>query len=157
MPSIEIACVGLQHALAPPPLSFAVICERGLKSHRWPTPRFQRDFDQIDGCLYHLIDPDVLGRKTGACVAYELLSSGSREADPIHFLEFEDEHVASARALVNWLVAASPTGQILFTSDWQFGPDWTKRFDPITVGDFWRLHDSRALILNAAYPISIAV
>src|SRR5882672_7059327 len=119
MPSIEIACVGLQHALPPPPMSFAVICERGLKSHRSPTPRFQSDFDKVDGCLYHLGDPDLIGRQGGAYVAYELLSSASRATDPVDFLEFEDKHVASARGLLNWLVAASPTGQLLFTSDWQ--------------------------------------
>ncbi|HEY5376516.1 MAG TPA: hypothetical protein VIK01_22705, partial [Polyangiaceae bacterium] len=64
---------------------------------------------------------------------------------------------ASARALLNWLVAASPCGRILFTSDWQFGPDWTKRFAAITLNEFWRLHDSRALLLNAAYPVAAAV
>src|SRR5450631_4026155 len=103
MPSIEIACLDLQSAVPPPPMSFAVLFERGLRSHRSPTPRFQPDFDQVDGCLYHLGDPALIGRDGEFYVAYELLSSASRAAEPSDFLEFEPEHVASARALLNWL------------------------------------------------------
>jgi len=54
MPSIEIACISLQETDTPPPASFAVVCERGLLSHRAPSPRFQADFDALSGCLYHL-------------------------------------------------------------------------------------------------------
>jgi hypothetical protein len=154
MPSIEIACVGLQDALQPPATSFAVAYERGLRSHRSPSPRFQHDFDGLTGCLYHLGNPNLAGSHEGFYFAYDLLSDASRSADPPAFLEFDGNYVESLRAFLDWLLLTSPDGKLLFTSDWQFGPDWTKRCDPITLGEFWRLHDSRALLLNASYPIN---
>jgi hypothetical protein len=157
MPSIEIACIGLSTPLRPPPTSFAVVCEPGLTSHRSPTPRFQADFDGLSGCLYHLGNPQFAGSDRGAYFAYDLLSPRSVESDPPSFLEFDPVHVASARSFLQWVLAASPARRILFTSDWQFGPDWTRSLGPISLTEFWNLHDSRNLLLNAAYPIANAV
>jgi hypothetical protein len=68
-------------------------------------------------------------------------------------LEFAQLHVAAVRALLEWLLRHSPDRNLLFTSDWQFGPEGTQRFGAITLTAFWKLHDSRRLMLNAAYPI----
>jgi hypothetical protein len=38
------------------------------------------------------------------------------------------------------LIAASPTEELIFTSDWQFGPDWTKREQALSLSEFWKLH-----------------
>ncbi len=155
MPSIEIACIGLQEALPPPATSFAIVFERGLISHRSPSPRFQADFDRLSGSLYHLGDP---GSGTGGFfTAYELLSDACRAAEPSSFLEFDGCHVASIRALLEWLLNQSPGGKLLFTTDWQLGPLWTVRAPALALADFWRLHDSRDLKLNTAYPIAWAV
>lgn len=155
MPSIEIAAIGLVKPLAPPPMSFSVTYEAGLQSHRLPS-RFQADFDRTAGSLYHLGNPG-LSASGGAFLAYDLLSLGSHHADPPSFLEFAQTHVGSVRALLEWLLRASPSGTLLFTSDWQFGPEATQRFGPISLAEFWRLHDSQKLMLNAAYPIGGAV
>jgi hypothetical protein len=151
MPSIEIAAIGLVTPLAPPPTSFSVVYEAGLKSHRLPS-RFQSDFDRVSGSLYHLGNPGLSGGG-GAFFASDLLSLGSREGDPPSFLEFAQPHVASVHALLDWLLRNSPEGNLLFTSDWQFGPEGTQRFGPVSLLGFWRLHDSRRLMLNAAYPV----
>ena len=155
MPSIEIAVIGLDTPLAPPPLSFPVAYERGLKSHRVPS-RFQSDFDRLSGSLYHLGNPG-LSAGGGAFFACDLLSFESRESDPRSFLEFAQPHVAGIHALLEWLLQNSPEGNLLFTSDWQFGPERAQRLGPLSLKAFWRLHDSRALMLNAAYPVSGAV
>ena len=81
--------------------------------------------------------------------AYELLSDDSRDADPVSFLEFAPEHVDSAHLLLDWLLRSSPERCLLFTSDWQFGPKEPRRFGPINLKAFWKLHDSRTLLLNA--------
>jgi len=47
----------------------------------------------------------------------------------------------------------SPEGRLLFTTDRQFGPRRARRFAPLGLDEFWRLHDRRALRLNAAYPL----
>jgi hypothetical protein len=157
MPSIEIACIDLDAPALPPPTSFAVVFERGLRSHRSPAPRFQSDFDALAGCLYHIGDPAFSGRDQSAFNAYALLSEASRDAEPPSFLEFDATHLPSVQALVSWLVDQSPGGRILFTSDWQFGPDGCFRSAPLGLEDLWRLHDSRGLLLNAAYPVATNV
>lgn len=153
MPSIEIACVGLATPLQPPPTSFAVVYEAGLKSHRSPLPRFQEEFDSISGSLYHLGNPKNEETAKGYFFAYEVISEASRDATPPSFLEFAHEQKASAQQLLEWLLAASPVGQLLFTSDWQFGPQWSHRFGPIDLQEFCRRHDTRELLLNSSYRI----
>jgi hypothetical protein len=155
MPSIEIAALGLATPLAPPPTSFSVAYDAGLKSHRLPS-RFQPDFDRMSGSLYHLGNPGLSGRE-GAFFASDLLSLEARGADPPSFLEFAQPHVASVHALLDWLLRNSPDGNLLFTSDWQFGPEGTQRLGPVSLMAFWKLHDSRRLMLNAAYPVGSAV
>ena len=157
MPSIEIACVGLREPLSPPPVSFAVVFERGLTSHRSPSPRFQADFDLISGSLYHLGDPAFSVASGGFFNGYELLSEACRAAEPSSFLEFDAGHLASVRGLLDWLLEQSPPGRLLFTTDWQFGPTDTVRASVMTLAEFWKLHESRDLRLNAAYPIARAV
>ena len=153
MPSIEIACIGLTTPLRPPPTSFTVVCEAGLKSHRSPLPRFQAEFDSISGSLYHLGNPNIGGPAKGYFFAYEVLSEPSRDATPPSFLEFAPRHKPSAQHLLEWLFEASPVGQVLFTSDWQFGPEWSQRLGPIDLKEFWSRHDTRNLLLNSAYRI----
>jgi hypothetical protein len=156
MPSIEIACLDLSTPLLPAPASFAIACEPGLKSHRSPSSRFQADFDRLQGSLYHIGNPN-LAHDTGAFFAFEVLSEVSRRVEPPSFLEFGDAHLESARNLLRWLLEISPSGLILFTSDWQFGPDWSRRFEQFSLAEFWALHDSRELLLNASYLIAGAV
>ena len=50
-------------------------------------------------------------------------------------------------------MGSSPVNQMLFTSDYQFGPKRPFRSSPVTLSEFWSLHDSRKLRLNGAYPI----
>ena len=157
MPSIEIICIGQASPLALRSLSFAVEAESRLLSHRGPRPRFQHDFDQLKGCIYHLGNPSLRVAPTaGAFLAYELLSEASREAEPPSFLEFAAEHEADANKVLAILLQASPDGRLLFTSDWQFGPPGSRRCEPVALPEFWRLHEERALLLNAAYPITRA-
>lgn len=153
MPSIEIACIGVDTPVQIAATGFTVAVERGLKSQRTPS-RFQVDFDALTGCLYRLGNPSLRDRTGGgAFVGYELLSDNSRTPFPPSFLEFAPQHAAEIRAVLSGILASSPLGQALFTSDWQFGPEWTHRFGPVTFEEFWRLHESRTLYLNAAYSL----
>jgi hypothetical protein len=153
MPSIEIACVGLGQERKPPPTSFDIAFEAGLVSHRAPS-RFQSDFDARAGSIYHLGNPGQNAAPSGAFTAYELLSDKCLDQEPLVFLEFAQLHVPSLKKLLPWLLESSPDGLLLFTSDYQFGPDAAARFGPITLEEFWSLHDSRRLQMNALYPIS---
>ena len=154
MPSIEVLCVGLSATKPIPETSFAVLCDPSCQSHRGPTPRFQADFDRLGGVLFHVGNADLAGEPDGSFFAYDILSDASRGADPRTFLELAPAHVASAQRFLDWPLASSPSGQIVFTSDWQFGPDWTHRFDALDLTEFWRRHASRELLLNSAYVIN---
>ena len=153
MPSIEIACVGLRQNRKPPQTTFDIAFEVGLVSHRSPS-RFQSDFDQTAGSIYHLGNPGQNTGRSGAFTAYELLSDECHAQDPPVFLEFAQSHVPSLKELLLWLLESSPDGLLLFTSDYQFGPDDVARFGPITADEFWMFHDSRRLRMNALYSIA---
>jgi hypothetical protein len=156
MPSIEVACVGQEQPSQFGTLSFAIESESLMKSHRSPKPLFQSDFDAMTGRLYHFGNPDLRNNDGGLFFAYDLMSRAAAEADSIRFLEFSEEFRPDVRLVLETLAASSPVGRLLFTSDWQFGPAEATRFGPITLAEFWRLHDQRRLLLNSAYAIQAA-
>jgi hypothetical protein len=153
MPSIEIVAVGQSRPIEVDGFPFAVAADTQLKSHRSPQPRFQEDFDRVSGVMYHLGNPSLKGDSEGRCFfAYKLLSEESKRVDA-DFLEFDPALRSAAESMLAELITASPKEELIFTSDWQFGPDWTKREAPLSLSEFWMLHDSRRLLLNALYPI----
>ena len=153
MPSIEVLAVGQSRPVEVDGFPFAVAADAKLKSHRSPHPRFQDDFDSVSGIMYHLGNPSLKDNSDGRCFfAYKLLSEESKKVEA-DFLEFAPEFRPAVEMLLAKLIAESPTEELVFTSDWQFGPDWTKREPALRLSDFWKLHDSRRLLLNALYPI----
>ncbi len=158
MPSIEFVCVGQREPTAFPALPFAVRADQTLLSDRSPSPLFQHDFDQLQGCIYHLASPFCAAPGyAGAWFAYELLSEPCREATPARFLEFAPECVAPLVQMLGLLLAASSAALVIITTDWQGGPHPARRYRPITERTFWQRHASRRLHLNALYPVRPAV
>jgi hypothetical protein len=153
MPSIEIVAVGQSRPIKVDGFPFAVAVDAKLKSHRSPHSRFQEDFDHVSGIMYHLGNPSLKDESAGRCFfAYKLLSDESKEVEA-EFLELASPFRRAAEMMLVELIAQSPIGELIFTSDWQFGPDWTKREPALRLSEFWKLHDSRRLLLNALYPI----
>lgn len=67
-------------------------------------------------------------------------------------LRFLPEYAPSIHALLETLLEASPVGQVLFTSDYQFGP--RRRYQrPMKLEMFWALHDADRLHMNVLYPL----
>jgi hypothetical protein len=153
VPSIEIVCIGQVEPGEFSRLPFAVKSGTQLKSDRSPRPLFQEDFSNLKGCIYHLGSPERKTRKTGMFLAWDLLSDRSRSASRSTYLEFRSEFMQGLRDLLVSLIESSPVRQLLFTSDWQFGPKRPYRSTTITLEEFWTLHNSRKLQLNGAYPI----
>ena len=154
MPSIEIVCIGQTDPSDFGHLLFAVESGTELKSHRIPRPLFQKDFASLNGCIYHLGNPDLKIQRTRRMFfAWDLLSDRVRSSSRPTFLEFRPEFIASLHELLGSLLESSPARRLLFTSDWQFGPKRRYRSPIVTLGEFWSLHDSRKLRLNGAYPI----
>lgn len=153
MPSIELISVEQHEPSVLPKLPFAVRSEPVLLSHREPS-LFQRDFERLRGCIYHLGSPfcDDPGYE-GPFFAYELLSERCRDSIPPRFLEFAPEYLPAIFDLVGLLLAASPARLVVFTTDWQAGPVSSRRYRQITERTFWQRHSKRQLHLNALYHI----
>jgi hypothetical protein len=150
MPSVEIVCIGQSDPSECDDYPFAVETDRNLVSHRSPHPRFQSDFDALSGAIYHLGNPDLRAGSGGPFFAYELLSEACRHREPPSALEFAAEFVGPIFSLLDALVSASPQSEILFTTDWQFGPDHAVRLEPLSLSAFRRAHDAGEVPLNSA-------
>jgi hypothetical protein len=154
VPSIEIVCIDQLHPIDFNDLPFAVESDAEIKSHRAPKPLFARDLAGLNGCIYHLGNPDLKTHRTGRIFfAYDLLSDRARSTS--RFLEFSPDLTPAIHQLLESLIKASPVRRLLFTSDWQFGPRRTYRSPILTLDEFWSLHNFRKLRLNAAYPIHL--
>jgi hypothetical protein len=148
MPSIEIVCLGQSEPSDFSGLPLAVEAEDQLLSHRSPRPLFQADFDQVRGCIYHLGSPRLKDPGApGAYTASDLLTEWWEA------LRFKSEFVPHVQHLLRELLAASPEGELLFTSDYQFGPVVRRYRRPLTLKTFWRRHEAWRLRANALYRI----
>lgn len=156
VPSIEIICVDQIEPIGFGDLPFAVVAEDRLISHRTPSPLFQADFDDLKGCIYHLGNPDLRDPDVSKCyTAFELLS---KEHNTewwywVHFAPEYAEGIRGIRGILEQLLIASPSGTVLFTSDYQFALDAKRYKRPLTLERFWRLHDERKLKMNALYKL----
>ncbi len=148
MPTIEIVCVGQIEPLDFSELPFAVLAENKLVSHRG---LFQSDFDKLQGCIYHLGNPDLRGDEDGMFWAYELINDAIQENADEDYLKFDDEFIPHVKTMIGKLLAASPHSQVTFSSDWQFGTEDVRRFEAISEQKFWQFHDSCELRFNALY------
>ncbi|PSB15148.1 hypothetical protein C7B65_25145 [Phormidesmis priestleyi ULC007] len=149
MPSLEIICIQQLEPTDFSHLPFRVEAETVLTSHRSPQPLFQGDFDKLQGCIYHLLDEKSV-------TAYNLLKRDwYREGDDSDDnVEFKDEYLPLVKSLLKQLLAASPVGQILFTTDYQFGSDGAERYGSISFSEFWQMHNAGKVKMNASYLIS---
>jgi hypothetical protein len=142
MPSVEIVCVGQSVPTQFEDVPFRVPAENRLVSHRTPSPLFQADFDALSGCIYHLVK-----QPNGAATAYSLLDEWWE------VLRFKPEYVPPVGRILSELLAASPQRRLVFTSDYQFGPD-AKRFKrPVRISRFWELHMAGRLRANTLYSL----
>ena len=154
MPSIEIICIRQKSPSRFPGIPFAMLADRDLKSHRSPS-LFQKDFDKLKGCIYHLGCPHLKSRKSrGFFEAYQLLSSRCREQESTVFLDFRRVFVPAIRHILHALIQKSPTGSVVFTSDYQFSTNRPKRFKHISIDKFWLLHRRNELRFNSLYVIT---
>ena len=155
MPSIEIVCVDQIEStkfLNPP---FAVEAEKKLVSHRTPSPLFQPDFDELHGCIYHLGNPYLRDPTSLGCyTAYELLTKDT-ELGIGNLIHFKVEFVPFVKVLLAQLLKSSPVGKVIFTSDYQFGPNVKRYKRPITLETFWQQHDENKLRMNALYQLKL--
>ncbi len=146
MPSLEIICLEQAEPSNFSLLPFLIEAESDLVSHRSPTPFFQTDFDGLTGCIYHLLDD-------GKVTAFDLMKRDWYHDDSDDNMEFRSEYAPSLKKILEKLLHSSPVRQILFTTDYQFGPD-TERFGLISFEKFWQMHDAGRIRMNTSYLVT---
>ncbi len=145
MPTIEIVCLGQQEPFELPELPFALRSEREVISHRG---LFYEEFKQVSGCIYHLGNPDRRD-KDDWFFASQLVNWQTEEDGRLEFLS---KFAVEVRQLTTNLLKASPVQKIIFSSDYQFGPEKTRKYErPLRLETFWRKHDAEKIWLNARY------
>ena len=148
LPSVEIICIGQTTPINFSELPLAIEVENCLKSHRSPNPLFQSDFDQLNGCIYHLRNPRLRDPYAkGFYTAYELLTECWK------IVHFKPLFVPFIHHILQELLAASPDGRLLFTSDYQFGTRVHRYIRPVGLQTFWKRHDARRLRINSIVQI----
>jgi hypothetical protein len=152
MPTIEIVCLNQTKPTDFSDFSFAVWSENKIVSHRG---LFLSDFNNLQGCIYHLGNPDLKEEKDGLFFAYELINESISDDDnqDDDILKFNEEFVPQIKEMFIQLLIDSPIGKLIFISDWQFGTKDVKRFEVISNTEFWEYHDSGKLRFNALYKI----
>lgn len=149
MPTIEIVCVNQIELSDFSDFPFAVQSENEIVSHRG---LFQPDFKKLQGCIYHLGNPDMRDDNE-IFFAYELINEAISDNDKEEILKFNNEFVPQIKVMFNKLLISSPVGQITFSSDWQFGNNEVQRFEIISENEFWENHDADKIRFNALYKI----
>lgn len=152
MPSIEIVCVSQDKCSRFLKLPFAILCEGKLESHR-SEPLFKKDFDKLNGCIYHLGCEHLKNNKSGFFEAYDLLSLNCQRQEKQMFLEFKKKYIADIKRILKTLVEKSPEEKILFTSDYQFSNNKSKRIMNLSLRQFWDLYNNKKLLFNTLYEI----
>jgi hypothetical protein len=148
MPSIEIICIGQSQPTDFSKLPFAVVVETQLISHRGSSSLFQKDFDRVKGCIYHVGNPYLKTPDApGPYFAGQLLERWWER------VEFKRQYVPPMNRFMKALLAASPEGRLLFTSDYQFGGRPRRFTKERSLDQFWDLHSAKKLHINALYAI----
>ncbi len=155
MPSLEIICIGQSTPCDFSQLPFTVKAEKELVSHRLPNPLFQSDFGKSSGYIYHILD----SCEPMCFTCYHLLKRDwydehGNDNGLDENIEFREEYEASMIQMLEELLLASPVSQILFTTDYQFGPEVAQRNEVISFATFKELYNAGKVRMNASYLIS---
>ncbi len=103
--------------------------------------------------FYHLGNPVCASPDyRGMYFAYDLLDRRYEATDKQWILLFASAFRADVSRLIGHLLDLSPSGQIVFTTDWQFGPESAYRSASMSVGNFWQQHRPRRI--TAQRPLS---
>jgi hypothetical protein len=169
MPTIEIASInsaGL--SLSQSDFEVAVIEENKLESHRG---LFYNLLKRQEGVIVHVGNPDFKSYKesgffAGAIIDWSIEPCGIiipevDENDLIYNngknqqfrFKFLDQFKPDIDKLLKIALAGSPIKEVLFLTDYQFGPGDGRIEIIYTITDFWAQHDKEGLDLNTLYEI----
>jgi hypothetical protein len=146
--SIELLVVGTKRlSLNVEHFPFAVLTSYPPRSHRGSSSLWQSEFDRKGGTLVHVGDPSML-RREGFFWAYEIL-----EEIEMRRYRFLPKCKAAFFRLLQALLEESRDGEIVLTSDAQFGPRPMNFRRIYKLESVKRMHDKYGLRLNSSMRI----
>ena len=177
MPTIEIISVNAKEI---PNLrdykSFTFICENKLESHR---ALFNDELkENYEGVIVHLgnksFQKDKDKDEIGVWFASDLINFESDEeiklpiidkenqidgdkqwwgSDQSFLFKFKQSIIDDLKDIINQMIKLSPINEVLFLTDYQFGPEKPSHKGQISLEDFFYDHDKVGLIWNCMYHI----
>lgn len=145
MPTIELISLNAGTIPQLPSYSsFAYIVEPDLVSHRG---LFQHIFDRCKGYIVHLGNKEFENNKDGFWYAGRIMNW---EEDAVVFLK---ETLSDLMDLIQRMIDSSPNNEILFSTDYQFGPQKPVDFGAVFIDEFYELHRLKKLRWNSIYKI----
>jgi hypothetical protein len=160
MPTIEVVSIGCEAVPALPEFSvFDYEAETSVHSHR---SLFYDFYKGVKGGIVHLFDKDCEIRSSaGSIVEWDpegfIVIGGSEEDQDGAYrdgeLFFRAEVVPELRQLMELMLDSSPTWEIYFSTDYQFGPREAWRMPGYSFSSFWEEHEAKGLRFNSLYHI----
>ena len=151
MPTIEIISVGARTVANLPKFrGFAYIAEPGVLSHRG---LFQDVLDKETGIIVHLANKEFEGDEEGGWFAGYLMDWDDTDSDYVP-VRFQPHRFSDVLSLLKKMINASPHNEIIFLTDYQFGPD--ERIiseETLSISNFSKLHQQGELTYNTLYRI----
>lgn len=145
MPTIELISLNAETIPQLPSYSsFAYIVESDLVSHRG---LFQQIFDRSKGYIVHIGNKEFENNKDSFWYAGEIMNW---EEDAVVFLK---ETFRDLKDLIQRMIDSSPNNEILFSTDYQFGPEKPMDFGAVSIEEFYEFHRLKKLRWNSIYKI----
>ncbi|MEO1131456.1 MAG: hypothetical protein AAFX40_01985 [Cyanobacteria bacterium J06639_1] len=146
MPTIEMISIGASWPLQLPSYSgFAYQSEREIVSHR---SLFQSILDELEGVIVHLANKNLEKHRgfwfTGRLMDWE-------QEDNV--MRFKQDVLPQVVSLMHQLIQYSPTSDLIFLTDYQFGGQRQVIESLMSASEFLRLHDENQLNFNTLYRI----
>lgn len=152
MPTIELISIKAPSVPELPKFKgFAYIAEVGTLSHRG---LFQDQLDRETGIIVHLGNKALEGKEDGGWFAGRLMEWSGDESGNLSLM-FESQRFPDVVALLKKMIEISPVNQVIFLTDYQFGPEErTIIHEPITISEFIDFHRQKKLKYNTLYWIT---
>lgn len=151
--SFGLVCLHQERVMQDPPvgLTFDVVADAGVHSHRGDSPPFGAIFRLLSGCTYHVgtwHTPDYFS-SWDYLVRLDELGPGHRQK-----VRVMDTVTADVAKLLEELLHQSPTRSALVFVDTQGLPASTQVVGPLSEDQFWSRHAKQGLVCGWLYHIT---
>ncbi|RKD87768.1 hypothetical protein [Mangrovibacterium diazotrophicum] len=164
MPSIEIVSIGTDKlGLPQADFEIAIIEENRLIGHRGLFNDFLKN--KI-GVMIHLGNPDLRNEKEYGFFAGQIINwdfepgeiaipnmdNGETGTNQQFRFQFKTYYQIEIAKIINIGLTESPSNDLYFMTDYQFGPEEGK-IEDLKLTDFWTRHDNEGLEWNTLYKL----